>query len=506
MPLERDEGEYAYAGQLMLQGIPPYKLAYNMKLPGTYAAYAVIMAAFGETTRAIHLGLVLVNSLTTILLYFLGRRLFGQICGLIAAAIFSLLALSPSVMGLSAHATHFVTLFGVAGALILWRNIDRGRRAADFWSGLLFSLSFLMKQQGVFFAIFGASMLVWHELHRKPRQFRFFLSRLIAFAAGAVLPFAIACGTLAAAGVFDRFWFWTFTYARQYVAKQSLSAGWMEFKSTVWPILHAAAGIWLLVALGIAIALSRMTRPRATAFVLAFAGAAFATTVPGLYFREHYFIPLLPAVGLIAGAGIQTIYDEIILRRQSKFWLAIPLVLILLAFGEAIYRQRAIFFTLFPRDVARTIYGVNPFPESIEIARYIREHSRPDSRIAVIGSEPEIYFYSGRHSATGYIYTYPLMEPQMYALTMQREMITEIERAIPDFVVFVEVPWSWLAKKESHPLIFEWAKRYIHANMRAVGLIEIQPTQTRYRWDEKAVAAIPRSNYLIWVFKRNEPL
>ena len=34
-PLERDEGEYAYAGQLMLQGIPPYKLAYNMKLPGT---------------------------------------------------------------------------------------------------------------------------------------------------------------------------------------------------------------------------------------------------------------------------------------------------------------------------------------------------------------------------------------------------------------------------------------------------------------------------------------
>jgi hypothetical protein len=29
MPLERDEGEYAYSGQLMLQGIPPYKLAYT---------------------------------------------------------------------------------------------------------------------------------------------------------------------------------------------------------------------------------------------------------------------------------------------------------------------------------------------------------------------------------------------------------------------------------------------------------------------------------------------
>src|ERR1035438_8227610 len=39
MPLERDEGEYAYAGQLWSQGIPPYQLACNMKLPGTYFAY-----------------------------------------------------------------------------------------------------------------------------------------------------------------------------------------------------------------------------------------------------------------------------------------------------------------------------------------------------------------------------------------------------------------------------------------------------------------------------------
>jgi len=33
IPLERDEGEYAYFGQLILEGIPPYSLAYNMKLP-----------------------------------------------------------------------------------------------------------------------------------------------------------------------------------------------------------------------------------------------------------------------------------------------------------------------------------------------------------------------------------------------------------------------------------------------------------------------------------------
>src|SRR5213595_2609929 len=89
MPLERDEGEYAYAGQLMLQGVPPYKLAYNMKLPGTYAAYALIMAVFGQTDSGIHVGLLLVNSVTTVMIYFLGCRLFGKLCGLIAAASFA---------------------------------------------------------------------------------------------------------------------------------------------------------------------------------------------------------------------------------------------------------------------------------------------------------------------------------------------------------------------------------------------------------------------------------
>src|SRR5260221_14546258 len=71
-PLERDEGEYAYAGQLMLQGIPPYELAYNMKFPGTYAAYAFIMALFGQTPAGNHFGLLLLATAPALVLFLLG--------------------------------------------------------------------------------------------------------------------------------------------------------------------------------------------------------------------------------------------------------------------------------------------------------------------------------------------------------------------------------------------------------------------------------------------------
>jgi 4-amino-4-deoxy-L-arabinose transferase-like glycosyltransferase len=162
-PLERDEGEYAYAGQLMLQGIPPYQLVYSMKLPGTFMAYSVILALFGQTPSGIHLGLLLVNAATTLLIFLLARRLFGPFAGLVAAASYALLSTSPSLLGFAGHATHFVVLPAVGGILLLLMAIDSRRLWLFFGSGVLLGLAFLMKQPGILFAVFGGLYLVKSE-------------------------------------------------------------------------------------------------------------------------------------------------------------------------------------------------------------------------------------------------------------------------------------------------------------------------------------------------------
>ncbi len=134
LPLGRDEGEYAYAGQLLLQGVPPYSQAYNMKFPGMYVLYAVVMAVFGQTITGIRIGLIVATSATALLLYFLTRRLFGRTAALIAAAAYTLFSLEPTLLGLYAHATHFVNLAVVAALLLLARSAaernHRRRRAA----------------------------------------------------------------------------------------------------------------------------------------------------------------------------------------------------------------------------------------------------------------------------------------------------------------------------------------------------------------------------------------
>ncbi len=43
LPLERDEGEYAYMAQQLLQGVLPYTEAHSMKFPGIFFVYAGVL-------------------------------------------------------------------------------------------------------------------------------------------------------------------------------------------------------------------------------------------------------------------------------------------------------------------------------------------------------------------------------------------------------------------------------------------------------------------------------
>jgi len=539
MPLERDEGEYAYAGQLLLQGIAPYQLACSMKLPGPHLAYALIMTAFGETASGIHLGLWATNAATMLLIFLLAKDLFDSLAGGIAAAAYSLLAVSSSVLGTAAHATHFVTLFAVAASWALWRALWSEKGYLLFISGVLFGTAFLMKQHGVFLFGFGVLMIVVHYARLHPLAWQTLLSRLAVFAIGVVLPYAVICLWLWWAGVFDRFWFWTVTYSGSYASEVSIATGagyfWRQFTNFAtpnWPLLIAAVFgggiVWTKGSQG------------ARWFIYAYFAFSFLCLCPGFFFREHYFIVLLPALSIFCGVACSKLLCFAICwragdrsaerpRHQSGnmtsraqrnareraseaahagaavpgilLW---PVAMILLAAATVpVWRQRELFFLWTPRRACQEIYTMNPFVESLVIADYLSRHTTPEQRVAVIGSEPQLYFYAKRLSATGYIYTFELMEPTPFALQMQQEMCREIEAAKPEFLVYIHVDSSWLAEPDSNHFIYHWAARYVEDNYRPVGLADIvSPTRTDYQWGNQVAWAHPRSPQYVWIFQR----
>ncbi len=505
IPLERDEGEYAYAGQLILQGVPPYQLAYNMKLPGTYAAYALVLAIFGQTPAGVHAGLMLVNAATTLLVYFLAARLFGSLAGVVSAASHALLTTSPSVLGLAGHATHFVALPAVAGVLVLMKAIEAKRTWLYFWGGVLVGLAFLMKQPGIFFVLF-AGLYFLNSEWKHPADWRGLAARGEAFLLGASLPCALACVILLRAGVFSKFWFWTWVYARQY----GFALGPLDGSHVLWMMAPSAIGpsalIWLIAGVGLTAFLwSPEARTRThTIFLTGFLLFSFLAVCPGFYFRQHYFIVMLPAVALLTGAAVSLGTRSLQDRPKLRSWRFVPLLVFAIAFAYPLFAQQDFLFEMEPLMAFRSLYAPNPFPEALKIANYLKSNTSSEARIAILGSEPEIYFYAHRRSATGYIYVYPLMEEQKYASAMQKEMIAEIEKARPEFIVYVNVPYSWVQRPDSDPEIFTWSEKYLREQYELAGVADILD-QTQYVWGEAARTYRPLSQYTVQVFKRKIP-
>jgi hypothetical protein len=503
VPLERDEGEYAYAGQLILQGVPPYRHVYNMKMPGIYAAYALIEAAFGETRQAIHIGLLIVNAVTILLVFLLTTRLYGQVAGVSAAATFAFLSLGQPVQGIFANAEHFVLPPALGGILLLMRSENRRGPWPTLAGGVLLGIAFLTKQHGAAFIVFAGLYLLHSELRGRPFQWKPFSARCLLFFVGVLLPFGLTCLVLWWAGTFDKFWFWTFEYAQEYVSGLPLSDGWYNLRHRIEFLVLSAPLVCVLAGVGLTAWVWNRKARKQCSFVAGFTIFSFLAVCPGLYFRPHYFVFILPALSLLTGIAISSLEDLFAGSRAVRLGRAVCFLVIAGSILQGACAQRSFLFFSDPVMACRTTYGLNPFPESLEIARYIREHTTKDDRIAVIGSEPQIYFYAHRRAATGYIYTYALMEDHDFAHVMQQEMIQEIESARPKYLIFVNIPTSWLARPESTTHIFEWSERYRDEFYEVAGIIDIVSwDQTLYRWDTEAIGYTPKSEFWLAVFVR----
>jgi 4-amino-4-deoxy-L-arabinose transferase-like glycosyltransferase len=504
VPLERDEAEYAYSARLLLKGIPLYTESIEfLKLPGLYAVYALILAVFGNSVTGIHLGLLVVNTATIILMFLLGKRLFGSSTGVMVCAGFAVLSISRRILGLATNAEPLLLLPAIGGILLMLRGVESQRQKDFFFSGFLLGLAFVIKQPAIFFIAFAILYIVYSYYKKRSELVSHYKVNYLLFLLGLLIPFGMICIYLFFTGVFDEFFFWTIKFALIHGSALPFFRALDHFRGQMSYILSSSFMIWGSAGVGLtALLWDKKARSRSF-FVITFFLFSFLAVSMGSYFRPHYFILILPAIALLAGLGISSIAGLFSNVNSAFVRTVIPVVLSVVIISSLVFAERVYLFQLSPEGVSRAIYGTNPFIEAIEIAKYIKERTSPDDRIAVIGSEPEIFFYADRQSATKYIVMYTLTGEHKYGRLMQQEMIDEIESAKPKYLVFVRVSMSWLLKQESEMLIFDWIKRYVPENYEIVGKVDILlPKPTEYYWGEEAVKYKQRSKYWISIFKR----
>jgi hypothetical protein len=485
LPLERDEGEYAYAGQLLLQGVPPYQDAYNMKFPGVYYAYAAIMAVFGQTPEGIHLGILAVTSLSIVLVFFIGKNLLGDRGGLMAAGIFGAMSALPWTYGLAGHATHFVVLFVCAGSGALLLAEKKTSRSWWFVSGAAFGTAILMKQHAAIFCLAATVWLLAQNWRSKSR-----LAPFLIFSTGVALPLALMAVVLVHGGAWDHFVYWTIDYARQYVSILPVQQAPRQFAIGFGPVFFSAMWTWLLGAAALALLFfpTQYRRPALLGAGLMLAGLVAAS--PGFYFRGHYFLMVIPGLALLVSTLLLKLAAWLKKFPQIPQLRFLPACVFFVLIGEIFLRNGTEWFLSSPEDECRKIYNANPFPESRAVAAYIAAHSAPTDTVAVIGSEPQVFFLAHRRSATGYIYIYPLTEDQPLAGQMRREFIREIETARPKFVVYDNTLSAWcsiLTPGKTGPAtdeINQWWTGFAR-NYETAGYVDIHDdAPTEFFWDQ----------------------
>jgi 4-amino-4-deoxy-L-arabinose transferase-like glycosyltransferase len=499
VPLERDEGEYAYAGQLMLEGVPPYRLIYNMKMPGIYAAYALIMAVFGQSTTGIRLGFILVNFGAIVLMYFVGRRFLGRAGAVAASAAYALLSASPHVQGINAHATHFVMLAALGATLVLLCAQERGGLAGFFWSGALFGVAFLMKQPGGAFAFFGFSVVLWTAWRRRPPDWKADGLRLALYAAGVAAPILLTGLILWRAGVWDKFWWWTVTYARTHATAMPWSDGKIRlanfFTDWTWDDLF-----WALALAGLFSVLMGKGRADRKFFLLSLLFFSAVAVCPTFHFTNHYFVLMLPVVALLAASAF-TPAAAWLAGRPLALVRGAPWILFGLAWAGVGWSYLGAFFLWEPQEVAARIYFINDFQVYPIIADYLKSHVPPAATVAVLGSEPELLFYAHRRSVTGYIYMYDLVQEQPFRQRMEKQMISEVEQGRPDYVVFVNLAFSWLPRPPDRlQAIQAWLTKYTESQYDPYGVVTFGSNQ--YFWGPECLRQVPPGHRFVVIYQR----
>lgn len=523
VPMERDEGEYATIGLGMIHGIPPYLDSYTMKLPGAASMHALIYLVLGPSARSIHMALLFLNAVTIILIAFVARRFCKEEGALFAAMAYGTFTIGLGVFGPWLSAEHFATFFLMLGALLIPATYPTGndddalsKRLHTKWMGrfvlgaMTLGFAFIIKQHALLPAMGWLAAAVWILIVRNPAQgVRSRVGHLAIVGMAFAFPLIATIAAMRACGVFESFSFWTWTYARQYISGVPLRTGWEYFKIGAGQVFYdepmlwimAGAGFWILVRRGSKDVSSLDPGVSALQLLPATLGGLAAASA-GLMFRGQYFILLVPYAAVLCGVSWWTFRS----LPSSKKPMSIALAgTILLSSFLVLYEPLMLGMRRTPKEICRLVYGMNPFPEYPVIAQFVREHSKPEEKVVVIGSEPAIYFLANRRPASPYLCVYEMVKPHAFARTMQEEAIRRIATAAPPCMVVVDIPTSWGIQKAAEVPFLKWLDVYTRNHYVLEGILDlISEEKTEVRWGEDARRYQPESLYTISLYTRKE--
>lgn len=262
-PMGRDEGEYAYGAQLIIQGIAPYQHAYIQKPPGIIYTYVLSNLLFPDYFWSPRILACVSTGLAAVLLGFTARREFGGGYALPVMALMTLMILLPGLDQVDANVEMFMPLPLVAVVAMYCYSRRRGHKDIHLLAtGFIAGIALLYKYTAL--PILGFVFFAWFvELWLNQRKAGPIFRALACVTAGGILAAALELIFFLAHDGGKTFWECTVTFNRYYAGSNATGSfglgilwskcvefwhSWWILYLVPWAILlkpHPRAWFWL---------------------------------------------------------------------------------------------------------------------------------------------------------------------------------------------------------------------------------------------------------------------
>lgn len=408
-----DESIYLLMARSLTEGKPPYTEFFDNKPIGIYVIFALALILFGKSVLSIRIAAWIAVSITSFLLYRIGKVISNddRKVGILAGTFYSFLTLGSG--GISSDTEIFFAPFVVFAFYLFFSRIVNSARlnyqnnVALFIIGLVMGLALQIKQV-VLFEFIGILLLVSVKLYF---QFRHSISLLVKecfkcyaiLLVGIFIPFILIIVYYIFNGHFD-----DFAYA-------NFSANLLRVGGEEWSITNFGIGFLIQIKTNLLLWFSLFLIPlywlssqdrnpedrKLLTYLIIWFAMAFLGVCAPKSFYVHYFLQLLPSLCLLSSyLIIKTIWSLGEIGTTRKL-LILALILVTPLFN-IVYPYlkvgtKSVYF--------RFVKGISNWGDDPAIvANYLKKQVRSEDYIYVVDYLSVIYFLVPAKIPTKYAY------------------------------------------------------------------------------------------------------
>ena len=461
LPLTRDQGHYAYGGQVILDGGQLYRDVFDGKGPGVYYAYAFALWLFGQTELGVRLFFYLLALLGSRLAAAVGRRVGGNWCSLPCALAYAFAAMQghTDCAWFTAEGEDLILPLVLTPVVLLGRR----EHLASAWrmalAGFLLALALLVKVTAVT-TIAALGLVTIFCLAVQKRGASAVVKPLLWAMAGMLVPIAAFFMYYGSLGLLGEIHILLVRYNREYGSiclMRDFTDYFRPLTSDRWRALSV---------LGIA-AVAMVKDKDTTAWRLFGAVVLGGWLAAGWQGKDfpYQWTPVIGSLAVAAGITCGRVAQWAWANLTNRVWAAAGVAtttLLLPLFAgptevyhlNRLYRQTlGLFRGTWTREEFREhhLTGAATANVTDKVAAYLREHSQAGDTVQVWGYETILNFLSNRRSPTRFVLRFPLSQPGKFRQMWREQFLREIRSHQPLYVVVLrdDVRTYWLLDEVS---------------------------------------------------------